>query len=51
MEECPVIGLDRALPQVDAVIITPYREFSSIESALREKTEARIIPLDILVRR
>ncbi len=51
IEECPVIGLDSDLPQVDAVIITPYREFKSIESSLREKTKARVIPLDRLVRR
>ena len=50
MVECPVIGVDHELPQVDAVIVTPYREFSSIESSLREKTKARIIPLDRLVR-
>lgn len=51
IEECPVIGMDSELPQVDAVIVTPYREFQSIESSLREKTKARIIPLDMLVRR
>lgn len=51
LEECPVIGLDHELPEVDAVIVTPYREFQAIESLLKEKTEARIIPLDRLVRR
>lgn len=51
IEECPVIGVDCELPQVDAVIVTPYREFQSIESLLREKTKARVIPLDRLVRR
>lgn len=51
IEECPVMGMDSELPQVDAVIVTPYREFQSIESSLREKTKARMIPLDMLVRR
>lgn len=51
LEECPVIGLDHELPEVDAVIVTPYREFQAIESLLKEKTEARIISLDRLVRR
>lgn len=51
IEGCPVIGADCELPQVDAVIVTPYREFSSIKTSLREKTKARIIPLDRLVRR
>lgn len=51
IEGCPVIGVDSELPQVDAVIVTPYREFRSIESLLRERTKAKMIPLDILVRR
>lgn len=51
IEECPVISVDNKLPPVDAVIITPYREFQSIESSLKEKIKARMIPLDILVRR
>lgn len=51
IEECPVIPVDNKLPSVDAVIITPYREFQSIESSLKEKIKARMIPLDILVRR
>lgn len=51
IEGCPVIGAECELPQVDAVIVTPYREFLSIESLLRKKTKARIIPLDRLVRR
>lgn len=51
LEECPVVGADDELPKVDAVIVTPYREFPSIENSLREKTKAQIIPLDILVRR
>lgn len=51
IEECPVMGMDSELPQVDAVIVTPYREFSFIESSLKENTKARIIPLDMLVRR
>lgn len=51
LEGQPVIGTDVELPQVDAVIVTPYREFRSIESSLWEKMKARIIPLDMLVRR
>lgn len=51
IEGCPVMGLDSELPQVDAVIVTPYREFQFIESLLKEKTNAQMIPLDILVRR
>ena len=51
IEGCPVIDTGRELPQVDAVIVTPYREFQSIENLLRGKTKARIIPLDTLVRR
>lgn len=51
IEGCPVMGLDSELPQVDAVIVTPYREFQSIEDLLKEKTNAQMIPLDILVRR
>lgn len=51
VEGYPVIDLEGELPPVDAVIVTPYREFQTIENLLREKTKARIIPLDILVRR
>ena len=51
IEGCPVIDVERELPPVDAVIVTPYREFSSIEGSLSEKTKARMIPLDRLVRR
>lgn len=51
IENCPVIGADNELPEVDAVIVTPYREFHSIENSLREKTKAQIISLDTLVRR
>lgn len=51
IEECPVMGVDTELPEVDAVIVTPYREFQAIESILKEKTKAKIIPLDRLVRR
>lgn len=51
IEDCPVIGAESELPPVDAVIVTPYREFRSIESVLRERTKAKIIPLDTLVRR
>lgn len=51
VEGYPVIGMEGELPSVNAVIVTPYREFQSIESSLKEKTKARIIPLDRLVRR
>lgn len=51
IEGCTVMCVDCELPQVDAVVVTPYREFQTIESSLREKTKARIIPLDMLVRR
>lgn len=51
IEGCPIINADQELPLVDAVIVTPYREFPAIESLLREKTKARIIPMDTLVRR
>lgn len=51
IEECPVIGMDSEFPHVDAVIITPYREFQSIENSLKGKTKAKMIPLDTLVRR
>lgn len=50
VEGCRVIGMDSELPYVDAVIVTPYREFQSIESSLRNKMKSRIIPIDVLIR-
>ena len=51
IEGCPVVGVDSELPSVDAIIVTPYRELLSIERLLSEKTKAKMLPLDILVRR
>lgn len=45
----PVYSLEEELPDVDAVIITPYLEFASIQQVLQDKIRSRMIPLNALV--
>ena len=47
--EVPVYSLEEELPDADAVIITPYLEFASIQQVLQDKIRSRMIPLNALV--
>lgn len=47
--EVPVYSLEKELPDVDAIIITPYLEFASIQQMLQDKTRSKMIPLNALV--
>lgn len=47
--EVPVYFPDEELPAIDAVIITPYLEFTTIQKMLQDKIRGRLIPLDVLV--
>ncbi len=47
--EVPVYLPGEDLPAVDAIIVTPYLEFASVQAALQDKTHSRLIPLNTLV--
>lgn len=44
-----ILDISLELPEVDAIIITPFLEFDSIEKALMEKTKAKLLSLQDLV--